>query len=138
MACFVVPAAEAVIVTIAKQVAKSKENDAAVSESVSEVSSAEVTTKIPLSRKLKWLSNMLWGGSILLAFEHIWHGEVTPWFPFLTAASNPADTAEMLHEMATSGVLMAVLVTGVWVCMVLVSNALEKRPAKTESESAIS
>jgi len=36
---------------------------------------------------LGWLTNMLWGGSLLLAFEHVWHGEETPWFPFLTAAA---------------------------------------------------
>ena len=61
---------------------------------------------------------MLWGGSALLAFEHIWHGEVTPWFPFLTAAGNPEDAMAMLHEMATTGVAMAVLVTAVWAGMV--------------------
>ena len=68
----------------------------------------------------------------MLAFEHIWHGEVTPWFPFLTKAANPADAAEMLHEMATSGVAMAVLVTAVWTGMVLVTNSIENREtAKT-------
>ena len=71
---------------------------------------------------------MLWGGSALLAFEHIWHGEVTPWFPFLTAARNPEDAMAMLHEMATTGVAMAVLVTAVWAGMVAVSNVIEKRP----------
>ncbi len=71
---------------------------------------------------------MLWGGSALLAFEHIWHGEVTPWFPFLTAASNPADAMEMLFEMSTSGVAMAALVTAVWVGMVLAANNIEKAP----------
>lgn len=71
---------------------------------------------------------MLWGGSALLAFEHIWHGEVTPWFPFLTAAGNPEDAMAMLHEMATTGVAMAVLVTAVWAGMVAVSNVIEKRP----------
>ena len=71
---------------------------------------------------------MLWGGSALLAFEHIWHGEVTPWFPFLTAAGNPEDAMTMLHEMATTGVAMAVLVTAVWAGMVAVSNVIEKRP----------
>ena len=71
---------------------------------------------------------MLWGGSALLAFEHIWHGEVTPWFPFLTAAGNPGDAMAMLHEMATTGVAMAVLVTAVWAGMVAVSNVIEKRP----------
>jgi len=69
---------------------------------------------------------MLWGGSGLLAFEHVWHGEVVPWFPFLTAASDPADAAEMLHEMSTVGVGMALLVTGVWAGMVCVSTLIEK------------
>ena len=73
---------------------------------------------------------MLWGGAALLAFEHVWHGEVVPWFPFLTAASNPADAAEMVHEMATVGVTMAVLVTVVWLGMLGVSALIEKRAQK--------
>ena len=67
-----------------------------------------------------------------MAFEHVWHGEVTPWFPFLTAASNPADAAEMLHEMATAGVAMACLVTAVWIGMVLVTGAMEKKMLKAK------
>ena len=114
MACFLVPAAEAIITTAASKVMEKKEP--ATSE-----------MKIAFSRKLKWLSNMLWGGSALLAFEHVWHGEVTPWFPFLTAAGNPADAMEMLHEMATAGVSMALLVTAVWGVMVAVTGAMEKK-----------
>ena len=83
--------------------------------------------KIPFSRKLGWLNKLLWGGSGLLAFEHVWHGEVVPWFPFLTAASNPADVTEMLQEMSTVGVTMAVLVTAVWAGMLVVSSVIEKR-----------
>ncbi len=63
----------------------------------------------------------------MLAFEHIWHGEVTAFFPFLTAMSDPADRAEMFHEMGTVGVSMALLITAVWVGMVLVSNAMERK-----------
>ena len=70
---------------------------------------------------------MLWGGSGLLAFEHLWHGEIQPFFPFLSAASNPADTVEMLKEMSTVGVAMAVAVTAIWGVMTIVSNAIEKR-----------
>ena len=114
MACFLVPAAEAIITTAASKVMEKKEP--ATSE-----------MKIAFSRKLKWLSNMLWGGSALLAFEHVWHGEITPWFPFLTAAGNPADAMEMLHEMATAGVSMALLVTAVWGVMVAVTGAMEKK-----------
>ena len=72
---------------------------------------------------------MLWGGSALLAFEHVWHGEVVPWFPFLTNAASPDTAAEMLHEMATAGVSMAVLVTLVWLGMVGVSHIIENRTA---------
>lgn len=85
-----------------------------------------IEEKIPFSRKLKWLSNMLWGDSVLLAFEHVWHGEVVPWFPFLTAAGNLQDLSAMLHEMSTIGVSMAALVLAVWVRMLAVSGAIEK------------
>ena len=67
---------------------------------------------------------MLWGGAILLAFEHVWHGEVTPWFPFLTAMSDPQDASEMFHEMATVGVSMSVLVTGIWAVMCAAADAI--------------
>ena len=125
MACFLVPTAEAIITTVATKAMKKKRSEA------SEQSAA--VGKTPFIKKLKWLSYLLWGGAALLAFEHIWHGEVTPFFPFLTAAGNPDDAAEMLHEMATSGVAMAILVTVVWVGMVLVSSAIEKRAPQAES-----
>ena len=81
---------------------------------------------IPLSRKLQWLCNLLWGGALLLAFEHLWHGEVVPFFPFLTAVEN-GETADMLAEMGSAGVMMAVLVTAVWCGMLAVSSFMEKR-----------
>ena len=92
MACFLVSAAEAVVVTAVEKAEEKKEKN------LEEVRPEEVKeTRIPFSRKLKWLSWMLWGGAALLAFEHIWHGEVVPWFPFLTAMSNPADKVEMFQ-----------------------------------------
>ncbi len=130
MACFLVPAAEAVVTTIAAKAMKSKE---ANPETVKiQLDGAELVEaeKIPFSRKLSWLNKLLWGGSVLLAFEHVWHGEVAPWFPFLTAASNSADVAEMLHEMSTVGITMAVLVTAVWAGMLAVSSMIEKRAKK--------
>ena len=97
--------------------------------------SEEGTAKIPFSRKQSWITNHLWGGAGLLAFEHVWHGEVTPYFPFLTAASNPQDTAAMLHEMSTVGVSMAALITIVWVGMLAAVKAVENRPSVTEDEA---
>ena len=117
MACFIVPVAEAVITTVAEKVVSSKETDA--------------SDKIRFSTKLGWLNKMLWGGSALLAFEHLWHGEVVPFFPFLTAVES-GETAEMLAEMGSVGVTMAVLVTAVWGGMVAVSSVVEKRSAQSD------
>ena len=108
MACFLVPTTEAIVTTVIKHQAD------------------KAGAQNPFLRHMNWLNNMLWGGSALLAFEHVWHGEVTPWFPFLTNAANAADASEMLHEMATRGVAMAVLLGVVWVAMVGVSTWLER------------
>ena len=133
MACFTVPAAEAIITTIAGKIIENKEKKQALSGAVSTKAdeNSEESPKIKFSTKIGWLNKMLWGGSALLAFEHVWHGEVVPFFPFLTAASNPEDAAEMIHEMSTVGVTMAALVTLVWAGMVLVTSRIEKR-AKVE------
>ena len=129
MACFLVPAGEAIITTLAEKGIEKKEktNKEKINKEGQEQTSEITATKTSFSTKLKWLRNLLWGGSALLAFEHVWHGEVVPFFPFLTAASNPEDAAEMLHEMSTVGVTMAILVTVVWIGMVAVSSVIEKR-----------
>ena len=131
MACFLVSAAEALVVTAIEKGVEKKE------EKVTRAAGSEPKKeqRIPLSRKLKWLTYLLWGGAALLAFEHVWHGEVVPWFPFLTAMSDPADAAEMFHEMATVGVCMAVLVTAVWVVMCIVADAIAKRSAEHGTQS---
>ena len=124
MACFIVPAAEAIVTTIVARAAKKKE---------AVLDTQTLTEEKPrFSDKLHWLSNMLWGGSALLMFEHIWHGEVVPWAPFLTAANDPAAAMEMLGEMATVGVGMAALVTAVWGGMAALSHYFEKRSEKAE------
>lgn len=108
MACFLVPTTEAIVTTVLEKVLKQKNNTFSV--------------------KLGWLNKMLWGGSALLAFEHVWHGEVVPFFPFLTAVKD-GNAAEMLH----AGVSMAVLVTAVWGVMVAVSSFIEKRKDSSEA-----
>ena len=125
MACFVVPAVEAAVVTAAEKAMEKKTGE-----------TAHETACPGFAHKVKWLRNMLWGGSALLAFEHLWHGEVTPWFPFLTAMGTPADRAEMLAEMATTGVTMALIVTAVWLGMVLVTARMEKRTLAAQSHEA--
>lgn len=138
MGCFIVPAAEAVITTVVAKVVKSKEKEETVKVSFSD-GTIEEATKIKFSTKLGWLNKLLWGGSALLAFEHLWHGEVVPYFPFLTAVQN-GEVTEMLAEMGSAGVLMAVVVTAVWVGMLIVSSIIEKRALSApelSKESAI-
>jgi hypothetical protein len=94
--------------------------------------SEKKATGIKWSRRLGWLNKMLWGGSILLALEHIWHGEIIARAPFLTAMQNPADTATMLHEMATVGVAMAVAITAIWGIIVLVAEIKARTAPKAE------
>ena len=125
MACFLVSAAEAVVVKAVEKTVEKKEEAAEAT--------AEHEARIPWSRKLKWLSHMLWGGVILLAFEHVWHGEVVAWPPFLTAMSDPGATAEMLHEMATVGVCMALLITAVWFGVCKVADVLARRTAEQKA-----
>ncbi|WP_022931989.1 hypothetical protein [Treponema bryantii] len=133
MACFTVPAAEAIITTVAERIIKSKEKKMALSGAVNTKADENETPKISLSTKIGWLNKMLWGGSALLAFEHVWHGEVVPFFPFLTAVKD-GEASEMLHEMATAGVCMALLVTAAWGIMVGVVSMIEKKAKNNKSE----
>ena len=136
MACFLVPTAEAIVTTVITKAAEKNEKDYTDVSVEASVEVPEKHEKMSFVRKLKWLSNMLWGGAVLLCFEHLWHGEVVPFPPFLTAASDPADTAVMLHEMSTVGVCMAILITAVWVGMVIVSSVIENREDKKPASAS--
>ena len=120
MACFTVPLAEAIIVSAAKKFLFKKNAYELISES----------KKMKLSdtkKKLGLLENLLYGGSFLLAIEHIYHGEVILFPPFLTALRTPEDIPVMLKEMATVGVGMALLTTTVWFAICKLSDWLAKR-----------
>ena len=78
--------------------------------------------KIPEKYHINWLNIMIWGGVLALLVEHIWHGEIVPWPPFLTAMSDPSDTAEMLAEMGEIGVPMLLIIVAAWAIMVFVAN----------------
>lgn len=114
MACFIVPATEAVITTVATKILKKKGSE----------------SSIRFAGKLNKLNGLLWGGSGLLAFEHLWHGEITPFFSFLTATADAESTQRMLYEMSTSGVAMAAVVTAVWAVSVILENIIKKKSAE--------
>ena len=109
MACFTAPVAQALVVGALKSSTKKSES--------------------PFVARLGLLQKMLFGGSFLLAIEHVYHGEVIFTWPFLTAVRD-GNTAEMLHEIATSGLAMCAVVSIVWAGIVLVSSALERASAR--------
>jgi hypothetical protein len=102
MACFIVPLTLAVIVSIVKRISRG------------------LAEKINLGM----LEVLLWGGAGLLALEHIWHGEVVPWPPFLTAMQNPEEWSIALHEMATNGVAMTIATSALWAGVQLINRKL--------------
>lgn len=127
MACFIVPAAEAVIVTAAYIAVKKKEQKIQAPKLSEGKDFSAKADKITWSKKLGWLLSLLWGGVLLLAFEHFWHGEIVPFPPFLSAMSSPADAAEMRREMLTVGVSMAAVVTAAWGAVCAFADAKVKK-----------
>ena len=136
MACFVVPAAEAIVVTAAYLAAKKHEQKIEAPKLADGNKFESNDAKITWSRRLSWLMSLLWGGVLLLAFEHFWHGEVVPFPPFLTAMLSPEDTNNMLLEMSTVGVSMAVTVTAVWGIICAVAEAKVKAIKKSLKNDA--
>ena len=119
MACFTIPLAEAVVISAVEKVVLRHADDR--------------STKLEaIKEKVGWLKKMLYGGSFLLAIEHLYHGEISLLPPFLTAMSTPEEIPEMLHEMATVGVGMAVLTTTVWGVLVGVAAVAKKVSKKTD------
>lgn len=103
MACFAVPTAAAIVTTA-------------------------IGKKVPEKLHLNWLNSMLWGGVIMLAVEHIAHGEVVLYPPFLTAG-----LPEVWPEMMRVGVPMTLAIFFIWGIMVAVSTVASKRAKFAEA-----
>ena len=112
MACFTAPLAAAVAAGIARRTVAAKDPNQ--------------PETISWATKLGWLEKLSFGGCALLAFEHIWHGEIIFQFPFLTGVRD-GNTAEVLREIATVGGAMTALILAVWIGMLVVSSAIVKR-----------
>ena len=97
MACFIAPMSLAIVTTVFRK-------------------------KIPEALHIGWLNIMIWGGAIMLAVEHIAHGEIVLYPPFLTAMQNPADIPVMLQEMAIVGGTMTITIVFVWILLVVASQ----------------
>ena len=111
MACFTAPLAAAVAAGIARRTVAKK---------------SDTPETISWATKLGWLEKLSFGGCALLAFEHIWHGEIIFQFPFLTGVRD-GNTAEVLKEIATVGGAMTALILVIWVGMLIVSARIAKR-----------
>ena len=120
MACFLVPLTEAVLTSAIKGIYRKVIAKSIISEEEKKLKLESFNSKVSVLQK------MLYGGSFLLAIEHIYHGEVVFYPPFLTAMKDPSDTVEMLKEMSTVGVSMAILVTAVWGISLALSHLFKK------------
>lgn len=130
MACFLVSATAAIGVGIAKYAVKHHENKFAL-ETREEPKEYKFGSEVKWSKKLSYLEMTLWGGSFLLAIEHILHKEVVPYPPFLTAAGEGADAVnEMLTEMGTVGLTMLGVLVAAWAIGVVVVDFLKFRKHK--------
>ncbi|MEM3659323.1 MAG: hypothetical protein QXU11_02800 [Thermoproteota archaeon] len=100
MACFLVPMAVGIVTSILRK-------------------------KIPKTLMINVLNLLLWGGVLGLAIEHVAHGEVVPYPPFLTAGIE-----HVIPEMMNIGIPMTLSVSGIWGLVVLTVNGPLGRPLR--------
>lgn len=124
MACFTVTTVAAIGVGVARHIVKHNEKKV----DPTRVDPIKLDN-VPFSKKLGILELGLWGGSFILAGEHVFHGEVTYKFPWLTAVAE-GETIGMLQEMATVGVGMLAIIVATWGIGLLIRRLLLKRKAK--------
>jgi len=103
MACFLVPTGAAIVTTAIRK-------------------------RVPEKYHINWLNSMLWGGVIMLAVEHICHGEVVLYPPFLTAG-----LPEVFPEMMRVGIPMTLSIFLIWGIMVTVAAIMSKRVKYVET-----
>ncbi len=106
MACFIVPLTQAVATTMLRR--KNRNNQS-------------VSTNAWLA-ELPKLELMLWGGSVMLIFDHIINGEVTMQYPFFTALNATGGAMTMLKEMLFVGLPMSLAITGIYCIMVAIKK----------------
>jgi len=92
MACFLVPMGLALVTTALRK-------------------------RFPENLRISWLNALLWGAVLMLAVEHLAHGEVVPYPPFLTKG-----ISEVLPEMLQVGFPMTLSMVGVWGGMLAVDR----------------
>jgi len=133
MACFVVSAVAAIGVGVAKHIVKHNEKKNELQ--AVEPKEYKFGSEVKWSTKLSYLELVLWSGSFILAGEHLLHGEVSPYPPFLTAAGEgPEAVKEMLTEMGTVGVTMLVALLVAWGIGVLLVDYFKYKKHKENKD----
>jgi hypothetical protein len=97
MACFVVPAATAIVTTVIRK-------------------------RVPEKYHLNWLNLMLWGGVAMSTVEHIMDKEIIPYPPFLANG-----LSWVSPEMLKVGVPMTIVIFLLWSVMVVVVSRPAQR-----------
>jgi len=105
MACFLIPAGLAVITTLLRK-------------------------KFSQKYHISWLNALLWGGTVMLAVEHIAHGEIVPYPPFLTAG-----LSQVLPEMLMVGVPMAVVSVLIWSTMATIDLKIGEKIRRSTTKA---
>lgn len=100
MACFLVPMGVAIITTAIRK-------------------------KFPKELHVEWFNLMLYGGVLMLAVEHIAHGEIVPYPPFLTKGID-----EIIPEMIRFGLPMTIFVFIAYCGIVILSEKLKSKNLK--------
>ena len=133
MACFVVSAVAALGVGVAKHIVKHNEKKNELQ--TVEPKEYKFGSEVKWSTKLSYLELILWSGSFILAGEHLLHGEVSPYPPFITAAGEgPEAVKEMLTEMGTVGVTMLVALLVAWSIGVLLVDYFKYKKHKEKKD----
>lgn len=128
MACFTISAAAGIGVAVARHLVKRHEKKLVLEGKEPKIE--KFGSDIKWSKKLAYLELTLFAGSFVLAIEHMIHGEVTFFPPFLTAASDPSEAMAMLQEMGTVGVAMLGILVAAWGIGVLIADFIKYRKRK--------
>ena len=136
MACFLVSATVGIGTAVARHIVKHHEKKLELE------GKAQLPEKfgsdVKWSKKLGYLELTLFSGSFVLALEHILHGEVVPFPPFLTAAQEGSEAVqEMLTEMGTVGVAMLAILLVAWAVGVVIVDYFKFKKRKEGSKEAI-
>ena len=76
----------------------------------------------PKRLNIGWLNAILWGAVVMLMVEHVAHGEITPYPPFLTAG-----IFEVLPEIVAVGIPMATASTLLWASLVVANELMTRK-----------